>query len=211
MSRSIEIRRLLAFGTVGALIAGCGGGGNLSEPADRVFTSLSVTASPTLLFTRPPGNTGSVTAKALDQWGNDMSGLGVPEYTSDNPGVAAVSQAGTVTAVDAGSTIIRASLTAGGTTRTASVQIGVTEGAQAATVDAPLFSFDPASIDLARGGTVTWIVAAVPHNVTFRTAGAPVSIATWSAGSRTLTFPESGTFAYECTVHPSMTGTIVVH
>ncbi len=209
---SIEIRRLLMFGAVGGLMAGCdGGGGNISEPAGPILTSLSLTASQTLLFTRPPGNTGSVTARALDQFGNDMSGLGLAEYTSDNPGVATVSQAGTVTAVDEGSTIVRASLTAGGITRTASVHIGVTEGEQAATVNAPFFVFDPGAVDVARGATVTWVVAAVPHNVTFTTAGAPEDIPTWSDGPRTRTFPESGTFGYECTVHASMRGTIVVH
>lgn len=212
MSSSIEIRRSLVLGAVGALMAGCGGGGgNISEPADRVFTSLSMTVSPTTLFTRPPGNTGSLTATALDQSGGVMASLGLPDYTSDHPDVATVDVAGTVTAVNEGSTILRASLTAGGITRTASVPIVITEGALTATVNAPSLAFDPAVVDLARGGTVTWVTATVPHNVVFTTAGAPEDIPAWSGGSNSRTFAESGTFAYACTLHQGMTAMIVVH
>jgi plastocyanin len=212
MSWSIGIRRSLVFGAVGALMAGCGGGGgNLSEPADPVFTSLSLTASPTVLFTRAPGNTSSLTARALDQSGNEMNGLGLPDYTSDHPGVATVEAAGVVRAVNEGSTTIRASLTAGGITRTASVVISVTEGELTATVTAPALSFLPASVDIARGGTVTWTLGTVPHNVTFTTLNAPDDIPTWSEGSNSRTFPGSGTFSYQCTVHAGMSGAIVVH
>jgi len=209
---SIEIRRSLVFGAVGALMAGCGGGGgNISDPADPVLTSLSLTTSSTLLFTRPPGNTGSLTATALDQFGSVMGGLGLPDYSSDQAGVATVDAAGTVTAVNEGLTTIRASLTAGGVTRTAFVLISVTEGDLEATVNAPGLLFNPGLVDLARGGRVTWVTASVPHNVTFASGSAPADIPTWSDGSRSRTFAESGTFAYNCTVHAGMTATIVVH
>jgi len=212
MSWSTGIRRSFLFGAFGALMAGCGGGGgNLSEPADPVLTSLSLTASPTVLFTRAPGNTSSLTARALDQSGNAMSGLGLPEYSSDNPDVATVDPVGTVTAVAEGSTTLRATLTAGGITRSASVNISVTEGERSATVNAPAFAFDPRSVDLARGGTVTWVTATVPHNVTFSTTGAPQNISAWSGGSQSRQFTESGTFEYSCTLHAGMAGTIVVH
>lgn len=73
-------------------------------------------------------------------------------------------------------------------------------------------TFTPASLTIARGGTVTWTFGARPHNVTFAAAaGAPAD----SAGSITnatvtRTFTSAGTFNYECTIHSGMSGTVVV-
>jgi plastocyanin len=206
-------RSLVLFVAVG-VAAGCGGSGGgptEAQPEDPVFTALTLTASATTLFTRPPGTTVVVIARAVDQSGRVMSGLGTPEYTSDNPAVATVDAAGLVSAVGTGSTAIRASLTAGGVTRSAHIDMLVTEGDLAATVSAPQFSFDPASVDVARGGTVTWTLGPVPHNVTFASGAGPQDIPTWSDGSNSRAFPESGTFSYQCTVHSGMSGMVVVH
>lgn len=72
--------------------------------------------------------------------------------------------------------------------------------------------FDPASLTVAVGATVTWDNSTgVTHNVTFSTAGAPGKINNFSSGTRSLTFPTAGTYNYNCTIHgASMSGTIVV-
>ena len=73
-------------------------------------------------------------------------------------------------------------------------------------------SFDPASLTVAVGSTVTWDnPTGVTHNVTFSTAGAPGNIPNFASGSGTLTFSKAGTYHYNCTIHgASMSGTIVV-
>jgi plastocyanin len=69
--------------------------------------------------------------------------------------------------------------------------------------------FNPNSVTVAPGGTVTWTNGdQVPHTVTF-TSGPDCG---QFAGGATVsaTFPAAGTYAYKCTIHSSMTGTVVV-
>ena len=70
------------------------------------------------------------------------------------------------------------------------------------------FLFDPSNARLAVGGTVTWTWdGSVGHNVTFNTG---TSSATQSSGTFARTFSTTGSFAYRCTIHAQMTGTIAV-
>jgi plastocyanin len=47
--------------------------------------------------------------------------------------------------------------------------------------------------------------------VTFTAAtGVPADIATTANASVTRTFSTAGTFTYHCTIHPQMTGTVIV-
>jgi plastocyanin len=76
------------------------------------------------------------------------------------------------------------------------------------TVSLENISFNPAQVDVAVGGTVTFMNNdSVQHNV----AGD-----TWSSGpldpgkSFSQTFPTAGSFPIRCTIHPSMTGTVNV-
>lgn len=70
------------------------------------------------------------------------------------------------------------------------------------------FAFSPASLDVKVGDTVTFTNEdSAPHNVSIdgkslgsQAQGASV---TWTAAA-------AGTFPYSCTIHPSMTGQIVV-
>jgi len=73
-------------------------------------------------------------------------------------------------------------------------------------------TFDPATMTIAVGSTVTWINdTGVTHNVTFDTPGSPADIASFKSGAQNATFPSKGTFAYHCTIHgKSMSGTITV-
>jgi plastocyanin len=75
--------------------------------------------------------------------------------------------------------------------------------------------FNPKTLTVNKGATVEWVNDdSVPHDVT-KTTGPG---AQFSSGSGDLnngdtyrvTFKDAGTVKYECTVHPGMTGEIVV-
>ena len=69
--------------------------------------------------------------------------------------------------------------------------------------------FAPSAIRVAPGTTVTWTWAqgSSVHNVTFE-GGASNNLANGATFSHT--FPTAGTFTYQCTLHPGMTGTVTV-
>lgn len=69
------------------------------------------------------------------------------------------------------------------------------------------FTFDPQTVEVDKGVTVVWTNKdPVPHTIT----GDNFSSGPLSPGqSFSYTFNEDGTFAYHCSLHPQMTGTIV--
>ena len=67
--------------------------------------------------------------------------------------------------------------------------------------------FSPKRATVGKGGTVTWrFVGRAVHNVTFRSTHSK----TQSRGSFSVKFKNKGRFAYRCTIHPGMVGTITV-
>ena len=72
------------------------------------------------------------------------------------------------------------------------------------------FSFDPATITAKVGDTVTFTNSgAAPHNATLDAGGcATPDIQPASTGG--LTFTAAGTYAFHCTIHPDMKGTVTV-
>jgi len=70
------------------------------------------------------------------------------------------------------------------------------------------FAYSPNPVTVNVGDTVTWTNNdGVGHTAT----GSGFDTGTISAGaSKSVTFDSAGTFAYHCTIHPSMTGTVVV-
>jgi len=87
---------------------------------------------------------------------------------------------------------------------------GTTGGAGSPSVTVSLkdLAFDPTTVDVAKGGSVTFVNNdTVQHNV----AGE-----SWSSGpldpgkSFTQTFSNAGAIAVRCTIHPSMTMTVNV-
>ncbi len=72
------------------------------------------------------------------------------------------------------------------------------------------YAFSPATLTVSKGATVTWQNNdPVTHTATAN-SGAWNTGNISSGGSGTVTFSSSGTFAYHCSIHPMMTGTIVV-
>jgi len=88
---------------------------------------------------------------------------------------------------------------------------GGTSNQLLATVQVTNNAFAPRLVNLRSGGIVTWVwgQGATDHNVTFNDP--LLSSNTQSAGTtHSIVFQTAGTFNYACTVHPGMTGSIVV-
>jgi plastocyanin len=85
--------------------------------------------------------------------------------------------------------------------------------AHSKTVEAlPTIAFNPATVTVAVGDTVTFAFKNVAHNVFFdRTAGAPTDITDGTANANVArVFTAPGQFVYNCHIHPGMRGTVVV-
>ena len=71
--------------------------------------------------------------------------------------------------------------------------------------------FTPNSIMIKVGDTITWTNnGSVTHTSTSNTGAWSTGNITPGATSSAVTFNTSGTFAYHCAIHPSMTGTVIV-
>lgn len=69
------------------------------------------------------------------------------------------------------------------------------------------YQFEPASLTVEAGATVTWVwEGRAPHDVVGQGFESPDQ----SSGTFRHTFEQPGTYAYECTIHPGMEGSIVV-
>lgn len=201
-----RIATLLILAATGV---GCGGDGG-AGPGGSVLTTLEVTPATPTLFTVAPGNTVTLSVVAKDQDGNTMTGAGTPTFSSDNGAVAGVSEDGTITALAAGTARITASLTAGGVTKTGTTTVTAQVAPANAVVAAAATGFQPATVDVQAGGTVTWTFGSTVHMVTFTTAGAPANIPDQQEASVSRVFPSHGTFQYQCS-GPQMAGVVRVH
>jgi plastocyanin len=79
-----------------------------------------------------------------------------------------------------------------------------------ASVDIADFTFGPNSVTITAGGTVTWTNSdSAPHTATGD--GGSFDTGTMDpGGSASITFDTPGTYTYYCSIHPNMTGTVVV-
>jgi len=79
------------------------------------------------------------------------------------------------------------------------------------TVSIANFAFAPASMTVAVGTTVTWTnTDSAGHTVT-AADGSFKSDKLGTGATFSQTFAKAGTYAYHCSIHSSMTGTITVH
>jgi len=79
---------------------------------------------------------------------------------------------------------------------------------ETASVDISNFAFDPATITVDKGSTVTWINKdSVAHTIT----GTGFDSGSFDTGQNySHKFDQAGTYEYYCAIHPSMKGTVVV-
>ena len=82
----------------------------------------------------------------------------------------------------------------------------------AAAVTIQNFAFSPATITVKPGTTVTWTNQdSASHTIMSDGTPAAFSSGTLANGATyQFTFTSPGTYPYHCTIHPSMTGTVVV-
>ena len=88
-------------------------------------------------------------------------------------------------------------------------QAAATPGAQGASVEIKNFAFEPKTVTIKVGQTVTWTNQdSVAHTVT---GDGGIDSGDLSKGkSYSKTFDTEGTFDYHCSIHPSMTGQVIV-
>jgi plastocyanin len=83
--------------------------------------------------------------------------------------------------------------------------------AAAAAVKIDNFVFGPPTITVPVGATVTWTNSDdIPHTAV-STEGVFKSKVLDTDEKFSYTFTKAGTYAYYCTIHPKMTGQVVVH
>ncbi len=77
-----------------------------------------------------------------------------------------------------------------------------------ATVEIKGFAFNPDTLTIQKGTTVTWTNKdSAPHTVTGDTFGSETLSQGQAFG---YTFNEAGTFEYQCHIHPGMRGKVIV-
>ena len=79
-----------------------------------------------------------------------------------------------------------------------------------ATVDIKGFAFNPAVLEISAGTKVTWTNNDPATHTVVSDTGAFDTGSITNGQSVSFTFTQSGTYAYHCSVHPSMKATIVV-
>ena len=152
------------------------------------------------------GDKVQLTAVAIDSVGNTVSTSF--EWTSSSNVVASVSNSGLLTAVTAGQATISAR--AGGATGT--LNLTIRPNANLAVVTMPPGDiFTPFQVSIPVGGAVRWEFPQRAHNVIFeKKAGVPADIQQVANTAVSRTFGTAGTFPYDCTLHPGMSGEVIV-
>jgi plastocyanin len=216
----MKFTRLACLVATAALVA-CGGGGGDDggttgppppPPPGNTQTLGSITTNVSSL-NLVAGNSQTITVSALDTQNQVISNPGAPSFTSASATVAEVDGSGSVTALHAGTTNIAVSVTMGSVTRTATVAVTVTgllpSVASVSTTSGDVFT--PNKVLIGAGGDVAWTFGTTIHNVTFSQApGAPARISDTYSTTATRKFNTAGNFSYDCTLHPGMSGTVIV-
>lgn len=180
----------------------CGG----SDPVSS--TAVAAVQITTQLGTLRPGQTSQFAATAVNASGNPINGAGTVTWNSLDPGILSVNSNGLVTANSAGATSLTATVQGVTGTRVVTVlALGV-----GAIVTMPGNSFIPFEVTIKVGEQVFFEFPQTAHNVIFQQkAGAPQDIQQTRNLTISRTFPVAGQFAYDCTLHPGMVGSVRVN
>jgi plastocyanin len=188
---------------IGATCAlpGCGDSG----PSSPDILSVVLTAPKQTIAVGEPVQ---VTAVARDVNGLTIPGIAVT-YASSATSVATVNAQGRVLGVAPGSATITGSV---GVVTSQPLSLTVTSGSVAAVFTMQANTFTPAQATIRAGQSVLFDFPADLHNVIFQQrAGKPADIPATSSQAVTRTFSTTGTFPFDCTLHPGMTGTVIVN
>ena len=142
-------------------------------------------------------------------------GSRVVTWTSSTPAIATINSNGIVAGVGVGSTTLTVSVQDGSTARTAITTLPVIAIPNAPlTVDVAMAPqlFIPSEIIVKLGGTVRFQFTPIDHNVIWspRLPGSPSDILVTTNALVTRTFATVGVYPFDCTVHPGMSGRIIV-
>lgn len=191
------VGRLAVLATIG-----CGGGDEGTAPQNLVAVNITAT-----LATLRPGQTSQFTAVGVDAQGNPVSGGGAASWQSSAPSVATVDGNGVVRGVAVGSSAIQATIRGVSGSRI----ITVLPAGAGAVVTMPGLSFSPFTVTINRTETVFFDFPQLAHNVIFnKKAGVPADIESTSGQTVSRRFDTAGSFSYDCTLHPGMSGVVVV-
>ena len=195
------------------LTAACGGGGDGTGPSGNQ-TLAAITTTPSSIGTLQAGSTASIVVHGTDTDGNAIANLTGISFTSQDIAVAEVQGSGTVLGLSAGATQVVVTVSFRGVTKVANVPVTVvgtlplTNEIVGQTV---AFVWSPSTVAIARTGTVTFTFGTLGHSVLFSPAsGAPANLGVTTNASIPVHFNTAGNFAFECGVHPGMTGTVIV-
>jgi plastocyanin len=195
------MRRSLGSIVIAFAAASCSSDGG-SGPSLRIANVFISAPTPTIAV----GDKAQLTAVALDSVGNTVNATFT--WSSSPDIVAMVSGAGLVTGVTAGTATVSAK--AGNVTGTLSLTVRASANLAVVTMP-PGDVFTPFQVIVPVGGTVRWEFPQKPHNVIFdRKAGAPTDIQSTANAAVSRSFTLAGTFPYDCTLHPGMSGEVIV-
>lgn len=217
MEQSRSMRHL-GMAALALLLTACGGGTEPdTQPGPEVLAAVSgsgqsaevdeAVANPLIVSVMQDG--APVAGKAIT-WTVTAGGGSVDPTTSTTSAAGTASTTWTLGS-SAGANTVQASAT-GVTGSPVTFNATATEPPlpppTEASVDVDDNFFAPSTQRVAVGGTVTWTwVGSVGHNVTFSSG---TNSTTQSTGTFDRDFPTAGSFAYQCTIHAGMTGTINV-
>lgn len=139
-------------------------------------------------------------------------------FSSSDAAKASVdSKTGIVTGHALGIAIITGTVGSGTHTLSATQEISVVGVSPPAVVIASAsLAFTPSDVTITAGSTVRWQFESVMHTVTFFDQFqvglfVPVNIGPTANAEVARTFAARGTYQYQCTIHPAMTGSITVN
>ena len=183
------------------VLAACGS----SNPASPAVVSVVITAPKQTIAIGEPVQ---LVTTARDANGVTIGGAKIT-YAASPAGVVSVNTTGRVIGVAVGSAQVTA--TSGGQS-SQPFPITVTAGSVAGVVTMQANTFTPTQLTIRVGQSVLWDFPADQHNVMFQNrTGKPNDIPTTSGQQVTRTFATAGTFPYDCTLHPGMSGTVIVN
>jgi plastocyanin len=187
-----------------ATIVGLGACGSSNPASPSVFSVIITAPKQTIAVGEPV----QLTTTARDANGVTIGGAKIT-YAASPAGVVNVNTTGRVIGLAAGNAVITA--TSGGQA-SPPFAIQVVPGNVAAVVTMQANTFTPTQVTIRVSQSVLWDFPADQHNVVFQNrTGKPNDIPTTAGQQVSRAFATAGTFPYDCTLHPGMSGTVIVN